>query len=416
MNLSDTLMQYAIESGEIDPDLSDLLDTEDGTADEETAELVEAKADEIMRANDLVESLEAVADRYSQIPVSDISFENYQFTIGQLLAVSGLDIPVSVIAPSFESAEKTEGQSFKDKAKGAIAAIIKWIREKFQALVNFIKRRKPAQDKKAEEEGKKAEEACAAAKKDGVVEIQSLAHKPRQGYAPGQHEGDEKPSPKHGDQNGERASMPKHAVDADGKATGKAKIVGTGSIRKLSRPIELPVWLVTGGKLDLTRLKGFADNGNATSSADLAKRAMAYNDVAKIRAEVNDGKLEKIQGEVRGLLDEYSKRYTFSKTTGEWRASLHDLEQAIGYLIDADDHWKKYSAELTKIIEHSEGELRTMETIDWKYKQHLLDDARRRINTTITTATFWVRLAERTRGDIAKVLGQLRKAAELAAN
>ena len=253
MNVSDMLLNYAIESGVIE----DPVVAEDGLIEQDASELLDAKVDEICRASELVESLEALADRYSQIPVSDVSFESYQFTLGHILTVSGIDIPTSVVCPSFESAEKSEGKSFKEKAKGTIAAIIKWIKEQFGKLRDFVLRRKKAtetKEKEAEATQKKAEAA-----------VVMLQHKPRKGYAPAQHEGDEKASGKHGNQNGERATMPKHDVDADGKAINrdreeairKDRAESSGNLKFELPVLKLPKWMVEDGRFSKSKIEAF---------------------------------------------------------------------------------------------------------------------------------------------------------------
>jgi len=293
MNVSDMLLNYAIESGVIE----DPVVAEDGLIEQDASELLDAKVDEICRASDLVESLEALTDRYSQIPVSDISFENYQFTLGHILAVSGIDIPTSVICPSLESAEKSEGQSFKDKAKGAIAAIIKWIKEKFAALRDFILRRKKTTDAKADK-------AKADAKETKEVILQ-LKHNPRKGYAPGQHAGDEKGSGKHGSDNSANKQNDHLAKDANGKIIGESDVKRNSHGGLGAEPIKLPSYMVDGdGKLDVAKFShamaaltksGPLFNylkGDMPDGSDLLGSGYA-NDIGKVRAalEVSVNKL-----------------------------------------------------------------------------------------------------------------------------
>lgn len=349
MELKDLLQQYAIESGEI-PE-SPVVD-ENGLIEQDAHDLLDAKIDEIVRANDLVDSLEALADRYSSIPVSDVSFESYQFTLGHVLAVSGIEIPTSVFVPSFESAEKSEGKSFKEKAKGAIDAIIKWIKEKFAALRDFLLRRKKSTDDKVNKAKADAKEANAA--------ILQLKHNPRKGYATGQ-QGDEKASGKHGSDNSANKQNDHLAKDAKGKTVGEGDVKRNSHGGLGAEPIKLPSFMVNGdGKLDMAKFSHVL--------ARMTKSGPLYNFLA---GDMPDGShlmgkgyandLDKVKAalavSVNKLLDDALETGRGHVTCDDWKPE--ELAAAAIQLADNADLMRKMSEKITQDILVTERNLST---------------------------------------------------------
>lgn len=160
-NVSNRLLRYAIESAAVagadqleapvEPELAEELNDELAYADK-------ARSEEISRGIALCESLEALADRYGEMEVSVESMDNYQFAVQQVLNASGVQVPASIICASFESAEKDK-TSVKEKAKAAIAKIVKWIMEMWNKFISMFTGKTKANKDRAEETQKKAETA-----------------------------------------------------------------------------------------------------------------------------------------------------------------------------------------------------------------------------------------------------------------
>jgi len=139
MDLSRTLLAVAMESGAITEEptynempLFDVLS-------EELIYVTESRVGEIDRAYAFVHSLESLAMQAQNSEITQASMEQYHATLSAMLAVSGVNIPVLTLAPSFEAAEKDK-ESIGSKAKSVIASILKWIKEKWDALVAFFKK------------------------------------------------------------------------------------------------------------------------------------------------------------------------------------------------------------------------------------------------------------------------------------
>lgn len=170
MKLDDTLLDYAIESGEVAPvpEYTPTIDLDEQY--EDVSELIEARGEEIKRGVVLAESLEALADRYSQFAPTELTMESYQFTLGHILKASGLDIPVSLVSPSFEAAE-ADKKSIGEKAKGVIEQILKWIKEKLANLGKMFARlleKVGLRKKKAEDDTAAAEKRASEHKAAGI--------------------------------------------------------------------------------------------------------------------------------------------------------------------------------------------------------------------------------------------------------
>lgn len=176
MQLDDFLKQYGVESGQIVPD--DAQWTEEAAqaaAEGDLDELIIAKADEIDRSVNLVEALEVMAERAENEEVTEAAMESYRFNLACLFKASGIDVPVSLVAPSFEAADGDK-KSFKEKASGAIQAVIKWIREKVKALFSLFTRsgeKTKAAKAKAEADTAKAQAAAKAYADDGIKKLAS---------------------------------------------------------------------------------------------------------------------------------------------------------------------------------------------------------------------------------------------------
>lgn len=139
MNVSKVLLAVAMESGAITEEptynempLFDVLS-------EELIYNTEARVGEIDRAYAFVQSFESLAMQAQSAEITQASMEQYHATLSAMLVVSGVNIPVLALAPSFEAAEKDK-ESIGSKAKAVIASLLKWIKEKWDALVAFFKK------------------------------------------------------------------------------------------------------------------------------------------------------------------------------------------------------------------------------------------------------------------------------------
>lgn len=139
MNLSRTLLSVAMESGAITEEptynempLFDVLS-------EELIYNTEARIGEIDRAYAFVQSFESMAEKMQEAELTPASMEQYHATLNAMLVVSGVNIPVSTLTPSFEAAEKDK-ETIGQKAKGVVESILKWIKEKWDALLAFFKK------------------------------------------------------------------------------------------------------------------------------------------------------------------------------------------------------------------------------------------------------------------------------------
>lgn len=139
MNLEKTLLAVAMESGEVvRPESFDLPPRTDSEEIEDYLELTINGADEINRGFEVVTALESLAKKYEGQEITESSMESYHADVSMVLAISGAGVPASVIVPSFETAtedKKTIGQ----KSKAVIAGIIKWLRERWEALKTRFK-------------------------------------------------------------------------------------------------------------------------------------------------------------------------------------------------------------------------------------------------------------------------------------
>lgn len=175
--LSDILKNYGVESGLIAPEpaVVEIPPEDNDIIDGDLSELVEHRADEITRGMALVESLESMAARLEAGVITEESLESYRFNLECVLRSSGMNFPVSLIAPSFESAE-ADKKSVGQKVKGAIDAAIKWIREKIKALFDMMGRLFSKAKRTKEAAAKAGDEAKEYAKKygdDGITKIAS---------------------------------------------------------------------------------------------------------------------------------------------------------------------------------------------------------------------------------------------------
>lgn len=134
MSFEKTMLALAMESGEIKAEEPfELPPRTEAEEVEDYSELVAVGADEINRGFETVAALEALAIKYEGQDVTEDSMESYRKEVTTIFAISGTRAPVSVVVPSFESAtedKKTIGQ----KSKAVIDALIKWIRERWEAL------------------------------------------------------------------------------------------------------------------------------------------------------------------------------------------------------------------------------------------------------------------------------------------
>jgi hypothetical protein len=134
MSLEKTLLAVAMESGEVPkPESFDLPPRTDSEEIEDYMELVESNADEINRSFEVVSALESLAKKYEGQDVTESSMESYRADIGMVLAISGANIPTSVIVPSFEAASGNK-ETIGQKTKAVVEALIKWIKDRWEAL------------------------------------------------------------------------------------------------------------------------------------------------------------------------------------------------------------------------------------------------------------------------------------------
>lgn len=132
--LASLLLSLSVESGEVEAPYveSPSIIVEPDAFDDHSA-VLDAQLQEAGQGLALIESLEALADRYSAFPITQESMENYAFSVHQVLRVSGIDIPVGMVAASFEDADKSK-DTIGAKVKGVVMAIIKWIQERLAAI------------------------------------------------------------------------------------------------------------------------------------------------------------------------------------------------------------------------------------------------------------------------------------------
>jgi len=168
LSLADALRNYAIESGEIDPDG---LTTDVGFVDpvdelQQAQESFEAVQSSMERALGVMIAMEALSDHHCR-EISRPSMESYQLAVSSVLMAAGIDLPTGVIVPSFESAEGDPG-SVKDKIKKIGSKIIEWLREQFKKLkelgvkllqkIGLLKKKVDDTVKKAKDDVKEAKE------------------------------------------------------------------------------------------------------------------------------------------------------------------------------------------------------------------------------------------------------------------
>jgi hypothetical protein len=139
MSFNKTMLSLALESGEVaQPESFDLPPRTDSEETGDYLELLSNGADEINRGFETVTALESLALKYENQELTESSLENYRTEVAMVFAISGSDAPVSVMVPSFESAsgdKTTIGQ----KSKKVIDALIKWLRERWEALKTRFK-------------------------------------------------------------------------------------------------------------------------------------------------------------------------------------------------------------------------------------------------------------------------------------
>lgn len=320
MELKDLLLNLAVESGEI------ALPAEVEPIDEgQYADAMIAKeTDELTRAIALTESLEAIAKRYEDMPLTAESLESYRFTIGHILHVSGVDVPVDMVASSFEAAE--EKKSIGEKVKEVIKRILEWLAQKWDALLKFLRIRKGKVEKDTAEAKARTEDV-----KKAASHIKALGYTPGEAWAQGagKRVEDEKQSPKHGthDSN-DRKGMPKYPVDKEGKA--------------LNMPTySLPAWLVKDGKVDFDKIRqviGLGGKGTLFNVMDLRTPSGAVANWSN----------------AKDYSDFYKDFVEKDYTTKVWREHFDVIQQPAGnasvYDIDVDAV-SKIAAELSRSAE-----------------------------------------------------------------
>ena len=295
MNLSEMLLEYAIESGAIkQPQLM--------SDDELLMYSMECAEREIDSGFALVDTLETMAEDQPE-EVTEESLESYQRQVGLVLRASGMKIPASVVVPSFESAEKSGDakKSLKDKAKSVVEAIIKWIKDRLKWLGELWQKAKAAmtgRKKKADAAAQKAKDDAKTAKDEGVDEVVTP----------------------------EAATTEEKDAQSEHKDEGKKR----GNFTKVVPAAGLPSWLLTGEKLSLEKVRslvkgtliatpGIMERFTKAVVSDLAFDAEGMPDFAAI---------------VERSVKAFKAAYPLHPTTARWRASVGELEQAIQILKD----------------------------------------------------------------------------------
>lgn len=321
-HLKDMLLQYAIESGEIK--------VPQALSDEALLQYaIESAEREIEQGFTLVDTLEELSgdvisraeEQGEDSPVTEECLESYHRSVGLVLKASGFKIPASVVVPSFESAESAEEgkKSVKDKVKGVANAVIKWIKDRLKWLAELFTKAKNfmmGRAKKAEATAEKAKEDAAKAKAEGVDEVvtpEGATEEEKKGP-----EGDKKPA----------------------------------KFTKVVPAAALPQWAVSNDRVNLGMIKGFADGSILAKDPKLATHFLK---IFKQNADLDEGAMmAKIFDESFALM---KKKFPHTPTTAHWRASVHELDEAIGHLKGAVQLGVKGTEDMEHLLSQANAEL-----------------------------------------------------------
>lgn len=326
MNPSELLLQYAIESGELQVD--PIVDVDPYA---EVNYSFESRIGEIDRAFALCDSLESLATRYELAEISKLSIENYQFDIQMVLNAAGVSIPSTVVAASFEAAEKDK-TTIREKAKAAINAILKWVSEMWKKLLAVFKTRSTNLDSKAKQNTAKAEKVLALADrsiKAGEINV--------------------------GD--GRRKDDQKTADVVDIKSKSEKPKVGQSRFQPNTK--QYLKWLCGNGKLDgdgavskfLSHVKGEAITRPFTISEATTFVNRNGDPKAYFRKQYDK--------EVETM--DYAKKVAADDVTIPW----HQLQKLIGEFTKASEELHKVTAAYSKAIDGGLDEKSLTEFIDW---------------------------------------------------
>lgn len=273
MNLERTLLSIAMESGEVAAPELPMEYEPDANADiDEYLGLVNSHVDEIGRTVAVTQSLEALAKRYEGQEITPESMENYQFAMSQILHASGARIPVSVVAPSFEAAD-ADKKTIGAKVKGVVESLLKWIQERFAALMAMFKRwgaKLGFGKKKLEERNEQAKADVAKLKEAKITTIggkdkpaaneSKPATKPAEPAAKAPEKKEETPAERLTAQN-------KKAAEASaGKPVKPFPSGATPEAKKTKAGIRVPGWMVSGGKLEIAKIRTYITQLNGGGS------------------------------------------------------------------------------------------------------------------------------------------------------
>lgn len=328
MNLERTLLSIAMESGEVAvPEPVMEYEPDPVTETEEYLQLMNANADEIGRTVAVTQSLEALAKRFEGVDITPESMENYQFALTQVLNVSGARIPVSVVSPSFEAAEKDK-TTIGAKVKGVVESLLKWIQERFAALKAMFKRfvaKLGFAQKKTEERNTEAKADISKLTEAKITEIGSkdkpAANEPTK--AP-----EKAPEKKPGTPSERLTEMNKKAAEASKANPPKPFPSGQNpkDVQK-KRATRVPGWMVEGGKLNVSKVRTYitALNGGGTELANLisGKKASGGNLPAKETGEFMKS------DPFTTAFKKFKSEYPDSDYTTEYTASVSDVKSLI---------------------------------------------------------------------------------------
>lgn len=268
MNLERTLLSIAMESGEVaTPEPVMEYEPDPVTETEEYLELMNANADEIGRTVAVTQSLEALAKRYEATDITPESMESYQFALTQVLNASGARIPVAVVAPSFEAAEKDK-TTIGAKVKGVVESLLKWIQERYAALKAMFKRfaaKLGFAQKKTEERNTEAKADISKLTTAKITEIggkdKPAANEPAKPAA-------KAPEKKPETTPSERLTEANKKA-AEAAKTNPPKPFPSGKSEKdeqKKRSTRVPGWAVEGGKLNVTKVRTYITQLNGGNS------------------------------------------------------------------------------------------------------------------------------------------------------
>ena len=362
MNLQKTLLAVAMESGEVATPEPVMEYMPDANAEiNEYHELVNSQIDDMGRAIAVTQSLEALAVRFEGQELTPESMENYHFSMAQILRISGANIPVAVLAPSFEAAEKDK-TTIGQKVKGVVEALLKWVRERYAALVAMFKRwgaKLGFGEKKLDERNDEAKVDISKLKEAKIIEVGSAAEPV--------------------------ANEPK--ANAPAKAPEKPGSEKPAHWKGKTRGVRVPGWMVSNGHLNVAKVSEYIAslngglNGKLIAGNDASGKGVMPKDVA---AFVDSDPFNK-------AFKEWKAKYPDSEYTKDYKATVGELENLIeqahreaktlyNECKSLEQMAARSEAEMTKIIAREKGEgsdqariseLRAEAAADLKYCQAL---------------------------------------------